>query len=92
VVTANNFSGTVSVLVNAFGRCAVPNIGGGDGSYRLAAAKRILARANCHPGTIRYVYSKTEPRGWVLSQRPSSGAVLPKGGEVNLVVSKGKRR
>jgi PASTA domain len=88
LVTANHFYGTVSVLVNAIGRCAVPDFSEG---YTLAVAKRLLTRAGCRPGKIRYLYSKV-PRGLVISQRPGWGAVLPKGGKVNLVVSRGRKR
>jgi FG-GAP-like repeat/PASTA domain len=88
LVTANYFSGTVSVLVNAIGRCAVPDLIT-DGYHYTAVTKRLLTRAGCRPGKIRYLYSKA-PRGQVISQRPGWGAVLPTGGKVNLVVSRGK--
>jgi beta-lactam-binding protein with PASTA domain len=35
-------------------------------------------------------YSKTVKRGRVISQKPKPGAVLPNGGKVNLVVSRGR--
>jgi FG-GAP-like repeat/PASTA domain len=89
VVTANNFSGTVSVLVNAVGRCAVPDLTL-DGYYTLGGTKRVLTRAGCRPGRIGYVYSKVT-RGYVISQRPGWGTVLRKGGKVNLVVSRGPK-
>jgi FG-GAP-like repeat/PASTA domain/FG-GAP repeat len=87
IVTANNYSGTVSVLVNAHGRCAVPLMT--DYLVSLAAAKRMLQRVGCRLGIVRYAYSKRVPRGFVISERPGWGAVLRKGGRVNLVVSKG---
>jgi beta-lactam-binding protein with PASTA domain len=86
VVTANNFSGTVSVLVNALGRCAVPDLYG----YALAGAKRLLTRSSCRVGRIRYAFSRY-PRGVVITQSPAWGAVLRRGGRVNLVVSEGRR-
>jgi hypothetical protein len=74
----------VSVFINAPGLCNVPNV-----TYvRLAVAKRRLAERHCRVGTIRW--SKGTPRGVVESQRPEGGAVLPKGGKVNLVLQNGK--
>lgn len=87
VVTANHFSGTASVVINAVGRCAVPDL---TFEYPLAAAKRLLIRAGCRPGKLRYVYSRYT-RGLVIGQRPRWGAVLRRGGLVDLVISKGKR-
>jgi FG-GAP-like repeat/FG-GAP repeat len=90
VVTANNYSGTVSVLVNAFGRCAVPDFE--DGAiWTLAVATRILLHAGCRVGALSYAYSKHVPRGAAISQHPDWGVVLRRGGRVNLVVSLGKR-
>jgi hypothetical protein len=88
LVTANYVSGTVSVLVNALGRCAVPLLT--DSFVRLPAAKRILQRAGCRLGAIRYAYSSV-PQGGVISEAPDWGAVLRKGAKVNLVVSKGRK-
>jgi hypothetical protein len=88
LVTANYVSGTVSVLVNALGRCAVPLLT--DSFVRLPAAKRILQRSGCRLGAIRYAYSSV-PRGGVISEAPDWGAVLRKGANVNLVVSKGRK-
>jgi hypothetical protein len=88
VVTANEYSGTASVLVNAFGRCAVPAVS----DYVLGSHKQVLIRAGCRVGRIRYAYSAKLPKGYVISESPAWGAVLPKGAKVNLVVSKGRRR
>ena len=88
LVTANYVSGTVSVLVNALGRCAVPMLYG----LRAPAAKRMLQRAGCRVGVIRYAYSKSVPRGVVISEAPDWGPVLRKGAKVNLLLSKGRRR
>jgi len=88
VVTANKYSGTVSVLVNAFGRCAVPAVS----DYVLGSHKRVLGRAGCRVGRIRDAYSASLPKGYVISESPAWGAVLTKGAPVNLVVSKGPRK
>ncbi len=87
LVTANYFSGTASVVINAVGRCAVPDLAF---EYPLAAAKRLLIRAGCRPGKLRYANSRYA-RGLVIGQRPRWGAVLRKGGKVDLVVSLGRR-
>ena len=51
----------------------------------------MIARANCRVGKIRRAYSKTVRKGRVISQKPGFGAVLPGGGKVDLVVSRGRR-
>ena len=79
-------SDTASILLNATGRCAVPKVRGKS----LPNAKRALVRANCHVGTIRLAYSKVIPTGHAISTVPRFGSVLPKGGKVNLVVSRGR--
>jgi FG-GAP-like repeat len=76
---------SVSVFINAPGLCTVPNVE----SLQLSAARRRLARWHCRVGQIRWRAGGT--RGYVLSQRPWLGAVLSKGGKVNLVVSAGRR-
>jgi hypothetical protein len=85
ILTANTGSKSVSVLVNAFGRCAVPLMT--DSFVSLVAAKRMLQRAGCSLGSVRYAYSRAGS-GAVISEHPGWGAVLRKGGKVNLVVSK----
>jgi FG-GAP-like repeat/PASTA domain len=97
---ANGDFPTVSVLLNKPGLCTVQSVKG----RTLQTARRTIARANCRVGTIRRAYSKdvTLPhppwfvpaikRGRVISQRPKFGAVLPGGGKVNLVVSRGRKR
>jgi beta-lactam-binding protein with PASTA domain len=57
----------------------------------LPAAKRTIARAHCRVGKIRRAYSTRFKKGRVTSQKPKPGAVLPKGANVNLVVSLGRR-
>ena len=83
-----NAANTVSVLLNTPGLCTVQNVKG----KTLPAAKRTIARANCRVGKIRRAYSKTVKRGRVISQKPKPGTVLPGGGKVNLVVSRGRKR
>jgi FG-GAP repeat protein/PASTA domain-containing protein len=88
LVTANTFSGTVSVLVNGFGRCAVPDLE--DGAvWSLPRATGILRRAGCDVGSISHAHSDWMPRGAVVSTRPHWGAVLPRNGKVDLTLSKG---
>jgi len=88
LVTANTSSGTVSVLLNAFGRCAVPDFE--DGAvWSLPRATGILRRAGCDVGSIGHARSEWMPRGAVVSTRPHWGAVLPRRGEVDLTLSKG---
>jgi eukaryotic-like serine/threonine-protein kinase len=76
------------VLLNTPGLCTVQDVKG----KTLPGAKRTIARANCRVGTIRRTYSKTVKRGRVISQKPKFGTVLPGGGKVNLVVSRGRTR
>jgi eukaryotic-like serine/threonine-protein kinase len=84
---ANDGSGTVSVLTNAPGLCTVQDVLG----MTLATARRTVARGNCRVGKVRRAYSKTVRRGRVISQKPNFASVLPAGGKVNLVVSRGRR-
>lgn len=80
-------SGSVRVLLNTPGLCNVQGVVGGT----TAAAKRKLARVNCRVGKIGRAYSKRVKKGRVISQKPRFGAVLPGGGRVNLVVSRGRK-
>ena len=70
------------------GRCVVPNLRG----KTLVGAKRTLVRADCRVGQVRRAFSKVLKKGRVVSQKPWWGAVLAKGGKVNVVVSRGRRR
>ena len=88
LVTANARANTVSVLISKPGLCNVQDVV----RKTLAAARQTLARANCHVGRIHRAYSKIVKPGRVIAQKPSFGAVRPKGGKVNLVVSRGARR
>jgi hypothetical protein len=83
--TANGV--TVSVLINTPGLCTVQDVRG----MKLPTARRTLARANCAVGMIHRVYSRVE-KGRVSSQNPKFGAVLRRGGRVNLGVSRGRKR
>jgi hypothetical protein len=82
-----NYSKSVSILTNTPGLCTVQNVVG----RRLAVAKRMTVRATCLVGKVTRSYSKTVKRGRVISQKPNPGTVLPKGGKVNLVLSRGRR-
>ena len=73
-------SDEVSVFVNAPGICTVPDVFG----RRLQAARRRLAERHCSVGKVKRTKDATP--GSVWRQRPSVGAVLPKGGKVTLWV------
>lgn len=88
IVTANNGSNNVSVLVNAIGRCVVPRVY----YLRVSVAERAIVLGGCRVGTIRRVYSRNVPRGAVISATPKTGTILRRGGKVDLVVSRGRRR
>jgi hypothetical protein len=88
LVAANDLASSVSVLINTRALCNVQFVKG----KTLRVTKRRLARAHCGVGKIRRVYSRDLKWGHVISQKPRLGAVLPGGGKVNLVVSRGRRR
>jgi hypothetical protein len=88
LATADSGADGVSVLLNTTNACKVPNVRG----KTLSRAKRMLANAHCRPGSVRRAFSKRVKRGHVISQSPHLGAVLPAGGRVNLVVSRGRKR
>jgi hypothetical protein len=97
LVTANYEAHTVSVFINRPGLCTVQDLSymrlGETIPMTVPSARRALARANCRVGKIRRAYSdEGEPKGRVIGERPRFGAVLPEGGKVNLVVSKGRRK
>jgi hypothetical protein len=88
LATANEYDNTVSVLANnTIIFCEVPRVK----RKTLANAKRAIATGLCRVGKIRRAYSKSVKRGRVISQKPKPGTVLPKGGKVNLVVSRGRK-
>jgi uncharacterized delta-60 repeat protein len=68
--------------------CVVPNLRG----KTLRAARPWLTRANCRLGKVTRAYSRTVANGRVISQRPRPRARLPERGNVNVVVSRGRRR
>jgi beta-lactam-binding protein with PASTA domain len=85
MVTVGLRPNAVSVLINTPGLCNVQDV------VRMTqgAAKRALARVNCRLGKVSRAYSKVKA-GLVLAQKPRFGAVRPKGGTVDLVVSRGR--
>jgi hypothetical protein len=77
----------ISVFINTPGLCTVPRVEG----LPLASASRVLARAHCRIRQVRrnHWYLKA---GYVYSQTPVPGTMLPRGGKVNLWVSRGRKR
>jgi subtilisin family serine protease len=69
-------------------RCAVPNVK----RKTVAQARRLLASKRCALGRIRRAYSVRVRRGRIISQSRRSGARLPRGTRVGVVVSRGRRR
>jgi hypothetical protein len=86
LTTVDRDASTLSVLLNRPGLCTVQDVL----RQTLPAARRAIVRANCRVGKIRRAYSRATT-GRVISQKPGFGAVLPGGGKVNLVVSRGRR-
>jgi hypothetical protein len=80
-------TGSVGVLVARPGLCTVQDVR----VVTVAEAKRILARANCRLGTIRWANSNRVRRGLISAQKPKPGTVLPKLGKVDVRVSRGPR-
>jgi hypothetical protein len=81
------YPSAVSVLVNRPGLCTVQYVEG----RRLRIARQQIVRGNCRVGRIRRAYSRVK-KGRVIAQKPKFGTVLPGGGKVNLVVSRGRKR
>jgi hypothetical protein len=79
---------SVGVLTNTLGVCKVLDFSG----KTRAAAKRALARVGCRVGAVSRAYSQTVAPGHVFAAEPRFGAYWPKGPEVDLVVSRGRRR
>ncbi len=77
----------VSVLLNATGRCLVPYVA----ETTARAAKRAITHSHCRVGEIRRVYSTRLQEGVVISAEPRAETILPKGAEVDLVVSRGRK-
>lgn len=68
--------------------CVVPNV-----RHRtLGAARSALRNARCEVGAVRRRYSAKVRKGRVISQRPRAGARIAELADVDLVVSRGRRR
>ena len=74
--------------------CVVPDIGYNwmNEGVGLREATELLHETGCRLGTVRRVYSRRVARRLVISQAPGPNEVLPSGGAVDLVVSRGRRR
>jgi hypothetical protein len=68
--------------------CVVPDVH----NELVSAATRTILGRHCRIGTIRRAYSSIVKNGRVISQAPKQRMVLPNGGKVNLVVSRGRKR
>jgi FG-GAP-like repeat/PASTA domain len=88
IIYSRNGATDLSLLINTPGLCNVQSVRG----MTLSAAKDTLARINCRVGKVSRAYSRSIKRGRVISQKPGFGAVLPRGTQVNLVVSRGRKR
>ena len=73
------------MLLNTTGLCTVPNVKG----KTLPRAKRMIVRAHCRVGKVRWAYSKIVRPPRVISEAPKPGTLLPKRGKVKLIVSRG---
>ncbi len=78
--------GARSVTATFAAVCLVPKVAG----QQLAVAKQAIVKANCAVGTITRKSSKTVKMGYVISEAPAAGRILPVRTKVNLVVSLGK--
>jgi beta-lactam-binding protein with PASTA domain len=76
----------VSVFINKPGLYTVPRVEG----LQLASARQMLVRAHCRVRQVRRNHWYLKP-GCVYSQTPMPGTMLPRGGEVNLWVSRGRK-
>jgi Glycosyl hydrolase family 26/PASTA domain len=79
-----------SILTQHFAppvKCLVPNVK----NKPLAVAKRAILARHCRVGKIRRAYSKRVKKHRLISEKPKPGTVLPGGGKVNLVVSRGRK-
>jgi PASTA domain/FG-GAP repeat len=68
-------------------RCVVPNVKG----KTLVRARALLAARRCALGRVTRGYSRKVRKGRVITQRPRASTRLPRGGRVNLLVSRGRR-
>ena len=87
IVYSRNGATDLSLLINTPGLCNVQSVRG----LTLLAAKHTLSRINCRVGKVGHAYSKSIKRGRVISEKPGFGAVLRKGGKVDLVISRGRK-
>ncbi len=76
-------SDEVSVLINDPRMCTVPDLSG----RKLPAAKRLLAERHCTLGKVKWTKGGTA--GYVWSQRPDAGTVIPRTTKVRLLVDRG---
>jgi hypothetical protein len=80
--------GGAAAITEASAGCVVPRVK----RKTLPVARRMIVRANCRVGRIRRAYSRSVRKRRVISHRPKPGTVLPRGGKVNLKVSRGRKR
>ena len=88
LAAANFGSNTVAVmLANTASVCTVPNVAG----KTLATATQTITRALCRVGRIRSSTSPKVAKGRVIWQTPDAPTVLPKGGRIDLGISRGRK-
>jgi hypothetical protein len=87
IANSRNGASALSLLINTPGLCNVQNVS----RMTLSAANHTLSQINCRVGKVSHAYSKWIKRGRVIAQKPGFGAVLRKGGKVDLVVSRGRK-
>jgi len=82
----------VSVLLNWTHLSAPPCVVVPVVRARLRSATREIKGAGCELARVRYRYSRKVRKNRVIAQRPGYGAVLPSHAQVQLVISRGRRR
>jgi hypothetical protein len=88
LATVGEYTDGVFVLGNTSGLCTVPKVR----LKTVQAATRAISNGLCALGGVRRAYSAVVAKGRVLSVTPRPGTVLPTGGQVGLIVSRGRRR
>jgi beta-lactam-binding protein with PASTA domain len=68
-------------------RCRVPAVK----NKPLAVAVRAILKRHCSVGTIGRAFSKVVKKDHVISEMPRPRTVLPNQGEVDLVISRGRK-
>jgi hypothetical protein len=68
--------------------CTVPNLKG----LTLAVARMRIVQKHCSVGVVTRAYSTSARAGRVIRQTPPTGSALARGAEVDLLVSRGRRR